>query len=780
MNEIQPQSGIFAEERTLSIADYLRIVRRRWWLIVLCFIMISAGTAFYTLNQDPVFQAASTIMVQEDGGMQSVLFDQNALFGKQDEINDQVYLLKSRSIAEHVIQEVMRSDYSKTLPIIKNGVELALEAHHENYEGQPVDTVRIMQQARAYAVGKLRAGLTADPVIDTNYFIEIRVKGSSPFEAAYLTNLVATIYQNQDQILSQGEIREVVDFLEEQLSKKELDLKSSEEELKSFQEKENIADLSGDTQELINQLAEFETLYNSALTDLKAYEKRLEYLNQQLGIQKKNLQNNIAQISNPLILKLRDELAEIERKASSFLSQDVSEDNPNLKKLRSRQETIKERLITETKKLVLGGLTPNDPMAHAQQLVSQVIEAETEIRTLKARSVALKGIVDTYSKKLEKLPAKTLRLARLARTKSVDEKLYYMMKEKYEESRISMAGQIGKVRIIDRAVEPGSPISPKKRQNLMLGMLFGLGLGFAIAISLEYLDKTVRTVEDIERLNLPFVGTIPHIDVESSGGLSSLLPNGNGKNADFQARMIALNRPKSPISEAYRIIRTNLQYSQADGNLKTILITSPGPGEGKSTTTINLGITLANMGLKTLIIDADLRRPVVHNFFKFDKKPGLTNLLATESAADDVIKTLDIDNLHILTSGVMPPNPSELLGSVRMRNLLESLKSQFDIILLDSPPIIAVTDALIVASEVDGVLLINKSGKSQIEGVKRADQLLKTARARFLGVVLNDVRAENMYGSYYYYYSNQYYYGESSTQGNNGKYQKRHKKRKVS
>ena len=780
MNEMQQSNNLFVDERTLSIADYIRIIRRRWWLILLSFVVISAGTAIYTLTQDPVFQASSTIMVQDDGGMQSLLFDENALFGKQDEINDQVYLLKSRSIAEHVIQEVMQSEYRDSLPIIKKGIELAIEAHHENYEGQPIDTLRIMQQARAYAVGKLREDLAAEPVIDTNYFIEISVKGASPFEAAFLTNLVATIYQNQDQLLSRGEIREVVDFLEEQLAKKEADLKKSEEELKGYQEKENIADLSGDTQELINQLAEFESLYNEAETDLKAYQKRLEYLNQPLGIQKKNLQNNISQISNPLILKLRDELAEIESKASSLLSQGVSEDYPDLKKIRQRQKTIKARLITETKKLVIGGLMPNDPMAHAQQLVSQVIEAETEIRTLNARSAALKQIVDTYSKKLEKLPAKTLRLARLARTKSVDEKLYYMMKEKYEESRISMAGQIGKVRIIDRAIEPIVPISPKKRQNLMLGMLLGLGLGFAIAISLEYLDKTVRTVDDIERLNLPFVGTIPHIDIKNDGTLATILPNGNGKNKDFQARMIALNRPKSPISEAYRIIRTNLQYSQVDGNLKTILITSPGPGEGKSTTTINLGITLANMGLKTLIIDADLRRPVVHNFFKFDKKPGLTNILATEMEPDDVVKSLDIDNLYVLTSGVMPPNPSELLGSTKMRHLLQEMKAQFDIILLDSPPIIAVTDALIVASEVDGVLLVNKSGKSQIEGVKRADQLLKTARARFLGVVLNDVRAENMYGSYYYYYSNQYYYGEGNTQNTNGKVQKRRKKRKVS
>ncbi|KAA3659721.1 MAG: hypothetical protein DWQ10_08285, partial [Calditrichaeota bacterium] len=380
MNELQKQNSLFAEERTLSVADYIRIVRRRWWLILLCFIAVSASTALYTLTQDPVFQAASTIMVQDDGGVQSVLFDEKALFGKQDEINDQVYLLKSRSIAEHVIEEVMQSEYRDSLPIIKNGIELALERHYEYNEGQPVDTLRIMQQVREYALGKLRAGLSADPVIDTNYFIEIRVKGASPFEAAYLTNLVATIYQNQDQVLSQGEIREVVDFLEEQLSKKEVDLKESEEQLKTFQEKENIADLSGDTQELINQLAEFESLYNAALTDLRAYEKRLEYLNQQLGIQKKNLQANIAQISSPLILKLRDELAETERKASAVLSQGVTEEYPEVKKLRTRQETIKQRLNTETKKLIMGGLTPNDPMAHAQQLVSQVVEAETEIR----------------------------------------------------------------------------------------------------------------------------------------------------------------------------------------------------------------------------------------------------------------------------------------------------------------------------------------------------------------------------------------------------------------
>lgn len=735
------------EMRTLHWADYVRILRRRWWILLLTLILVLGPTAYVTFTTSPVYQAAATIMIQNDAGMQRVLFEEAGGFlSQKSNINDQVYLLKSRTIAELVVQELMKSPARDSLPILNLGFKPA--------------------------VARLRRSLTADPVKGTNYFIEISVKGASPFEAAYIVNSVAEVYQNQDQELSRGEIREVVEFLQQQLQIKEQDLKASEESLKTYQETENIADLSGDAQEAVNQLAQFESLYNSTLTDLGAYEKRLEYLNQQLGVQKENLQSNIAQISNPLIVKLRDELAEAERKASVLLAQGIVEEDNDLKKLREKQNSIKKRLVEETQKLVLSGLTPNDPLAQAQELIGRVIEAETEISTLKARSEALGRVVENYSKKLEKLPEKTLKLARLKRYKQVDENLYYMMKEKFEESQISMAGQIGKVRIIDQAVEPLAPIEPKTERNLLLGILFGLGLGLVVILFLEYIDKSLRGLEDIERLGLSFIGAIPHINGEATKGFSWRRGRDEQGRQLLAGKLISHTSPKSPIAEAYRMIRTNVQLSQADGKIKCLLITSPGPGEGKSTTAVNLGVTLAQMGFKTLLIDTDLRRPTLHRFFEIEKKRGLTNVLFDGAETENIHAISGIDHLYVMPSGLLPPNPSELLGSQKMKLLLESLKEQFDFVILDSPPIIAVTDAQVIAPATDGVLLVVRAGFSQLDAVKRTKSLLAVSKARLLGVVLNDVRAEHTYGTYYYYYNYQYY-GSGAASGKNGKTKKK-------
>ena len=494
--------------------------------------------------------------------------------------------------------------------------------------------------------------------------------------------------------------------------------------------------------------------------ELDAYETRLGYLHEQLGLQKKNLQSNIAQISNPLILKLREELAESERRAMILIAQGVTEDYADLKDLRERQKGIKERLITETQKLIINGLASSDPLAQAQDLVSRVVEAETEIRTLVARSNALEQIVTRYNKKLEKLPEKSLRLARLSRNKLVDEKLYYMLKEKFEESRISMAGKIGKIRIIDRAQEPGAPIEPKVQRSLLLGLLFGIGSGILLVIFLDFLDKSVRSVEDIENLKLPVLGAIPHIEAEKTNGF---FKNGKTKSEAYQATMITRHQPKSPISEAYRSIRTNIQFSQAATKFKTVLITSSVPSEGKSTTAVNLAVTIAKMGVKTLLIDADLRKPVLHRFFDFEKEPGLTNYLV--SNAVDILQSSEINNLYVLTSGVIPPNPSELLGSKRFQEMLKKLELKHDLIIIDTPPIIAVTDAQVVASNVDGVIVVARAGVSQIDTLKRVKSQLENINAKVLGVVLNDVRAQHMYGSYYYYhYYNRYGYGDEEEQ----------------
>lgn len=235
--------------------------------------------------------------------------------------------------------------------------------------------------------------------------------------------------------------------------------------------------------------------------------------------------------------------------------------------------------------------------------------------------------------------------------------------------------------------------------------------------------------------------------------------------------LITHNSPKSPISEAYRMLRTNIQFSSFDKPLKTILITSTGPSEGKTTTVCNLAVTFAQSGSKTLIVDADLRKPKVHKVFNIENKKGLTNILVQKDDFEKMINETMVENLYVLTCGAIPPNPSELLASNAMKNFIQQLKERYDIILLDAPPVGTVTDAAILSTIADGTILVAASGTVEIEGLKRSKELLVNVNANIIGVVLNKLD-KTAKGNYYYYYY--YYYSEE----NGVKIKKKRKKKR--
>jgi tyrosine-protein kinase Etk/Wzc len=423
---------------------------------------------------------------------------------------------------------------------------------------------------------------------------------------------------------------------------------------------------------------------------------------------------------------------------------------------------LKEEIVKLAKVEVL------NPVMLSENLVVRKIEIEANLQALQPKVEALKGIIDEYGRQLESLPEKSLKLARLEREAAADEKIYLMMQEKYQESRITEVGQIGQVRIIDPARPPKEPVRPRKTLNILLGFIVGLGLGIGLTFLLEYMDNSVRTIEDMEKLGVSVLGSIPMIKEQEAIKRLKIFPaKMNGRNGSLDSveakklasRLITHFAPKSPISEAYRTFRTNIQYTKLDRELKTILVTSPGPGEGKSTSVANLAITMAQMGSKVLLIDSDLRRPILHSIFSIDRRVGLSNVLVGRATFDEAIQPTEIENLYVLPCGTLPPNPSELLGSVAMRTALDEMKQNFDIVLFDSPPIIAVTDAAVLSSQLDGVILVIKSGQTDREAALRATTLLKNVKTRVLGALLNGVHVESMYGSYYYYY-HYYYYGK--------------------
>ena len=297
---------------------------------------------------------------------------------------------------------------------------------------------------------------------------------------------------------------------------------------------------------------------------------------------------------------------------------------------------------------------------------------------------------------------------------------------------------VDNVQVIDKAEIPQNAIKPREMLNMAIAGLLGLMLSFGIVFLLEYLDNTIKSPGDVEKyLELPTIGTIPEINEK-----------------DHSHKIIAMDNPKSPIAEAYRTLRTNLQFSSLDKEMRSIVVTSTGPGEGKTTTICNLAVTMAQSGIKVLLIDCDLRKSQVHKHFELSNNRGITNVLARHASFEEAVKRTQTMGLDILTAGPKPPNPAELVGSNVMKEFIREMTKEYDRVLIDAPPVGVVTDAALLSTIVDGTILVVASGQVNIDATQRSKSLLQKVNANILGGLLNKIQVDGKgyYGYYYYDY----------------------------
>src|SRR3990172_9694612 len=716
-----------------SLQHYLAILLRRRWIIISCFILVMAGTTLVTFTTTPVYESSTKIMLDEERGIKKEVFEISSFVKQETVLKNQVEILKSRSLAEKVLEELLNSGYR---PQILAWVD---------YKTVPRRKEELLE--------KLAKRTRVSPVRETD-IIEIKAQANLPELASFMANTIADKYYQQSLSASKGEITEVRQFLEGQLENVQKELKVSEEALKNYQKQEEVAALSEETQELVKQLATFEALHKEAQTDYQVYLRRLESMKRQLSESKRHLVENVSSISTPVIVSLRQKLTELETIRAGYLAQGFSPEHPKLTQVSQRLKDIKQKLAEEAGRVLSTEYLTEDPLAYSQGLVTQILQLEIELESRQARQQILGKIVSEYTDKMNSLPDKSLMLARLERGAKVNENIYLMLKEKYEEAKIQEAGQIGMLRIVDPAYPAGDPIKPKKRLNLIGGAFLGLFLGWGLALFKERLDTSVKTMEDLEQLGYTVLANIPVIRGKN-GSKSRRI--GKEISEEIQAQQIASSlvthfEPKSAVSEAYRTFRTNIQFAQLDKPVRAILVTSPGPSEGKSTTIANLAITLAQQEIKTVLIDADLRKPVLHSVFGLSREKGLTHYLMGKAALEEIIQPAGIENLSLVSCGALPPNPAELLGSQKLKELLERMKAQFEMVLFDSPPAMAVTDAVVLSTLLDGAVLVVSSGQTNRNSLRYATSALKNVGANVLGVVLNKIRMESLYGSYHYYH----------------------------
>lgn len=714
----QQQSSVFSE--------YFKILFGRKWLILICTMAIVIPVTIWTLHVTPIYKADATIIYDEADDT-AFLLDIGQSFYSKSAIVNMTEQVKSRSLAEEV---------AKSLP------------------EEVIRTFKFPEQLpQSFSRDKFIAGIIKENLEVQNTrggdILKISVQASNPNSAKIIANAYVDNIINWSLQKNKQEISSIRTFVEGQLSVFQDKLTSAEQDLLEFKEKNDLITLSDASSEVLRNLTEAEVAYNQAKAEREALEQRRRFIEQK----KQELMPSLVVSNSKIAQQLKEELLNLETQYSSLQLQAGSETQIKISSLRERINQTKQDLINE---LMRNAVRENlvDPLSQIRNLLQESITIEVDLETYKAREQGLKKIMDEYNAELQLLPRQELELARLVRAKEVNDKIYAILLEKREEARITEAGKIGDVRVIDYADTPFYPIKPNKKKNVLLAIVLGLSFGIGLAFFLNSLDNSVKSEQDIEKyIGLPVLASIPTI---STNGLFQKITKKENIDKLYTSKLLPQSLTKSHVLEAYRTLQLNCSFLNPDKKLKSMLITSAGAGEGKTLTSLNIAQLFAREGTKTLIIDCDLRRPKIHKILNINQEPGLTNILINKAAdLESYVQIYDNENLAVLTCGTLPPNPSEILNSKRMEDILTQAQDIYKLIIIDAPPIISVTDSIILGGKVDGVLLVVRSGKTSQEAALKAKKILEISKINIAGSVLNDVDLKSVYGYYkdYYYYS---------------------------
>ncbi|MCK5052586.1 MAG: polysaccharide biosynthesis tyrosine autokinase [Candidatus Cloacimonetes bacterium] len=740
------------EEQEIKLTDYLNIIIRFKWIVASIFLAIFVVSFIYTAKAPRIYKATSKVLLEEKMG--SNLFF-TSMSNKASSINNQIQILQSFPVMKITNQILSRHEKYKTFPISQ------IEGLPESY---------------------LKENLEIDTERETDILI-ISFESTNPLEAKEVANAAAHALMQQDTDYARREFRNAREFLANQLDEHDRRLRSAEEELRIYKIEHGVSMLSEETQKLIEQTSDLTAMLTEAETELSVANNHLDFLKMELNVQDDFLSDVNSVLSSPLLEKLKQETIALQIQYVNFLTKsDYSPDHPELVALKNSIESAKIKLNEEIQRILLVKSGSADPLMFRSSLIEKISTAQIEQNIKSSKVVSLRAAVEKYNEKMSQLPDTEVQLARLERNYKINEKTYTMLIEKYEEAKIAEKSKLGKIRIVEEARIPGAPIKPNKKMNMMIAIVLGLGLGIGAALLVHSLDSKIRTFDDVRKyVSLPVLGTIPLIqtdDIELDN-IEQKIEAANGPEKEkykiilqqVQERLITNYSPKSSTAEAFRILRTNIISRKKNSDCTTLLITSSGPKEGKSTIQANMATALAQMDAKVILVDLDLRRPMVHTIMGFEKEIGISDFLIDKSTEiEKVIKKSNVENLDIITSGIIPPNPSELLASKRMDEAIESLKEKYDYILFDSPPVIAVTDSMVMANKVDLLILAIRVDQADKNVVKRTKELLENIKVDIAGVVINGIQPHRYYNSYEYNYYYYYYYGKSEEKKSKNKF----------
>ncbi len=754
-----PPRSVRPWEKEINILGYITVIMRHWKTIAVITCVVLAIVAFNTFRMKPIYEASSTIYIKEDKG--SLLqTNQNFWYDPVTTINTEIDIMKSRSMAEQVVQQqhlnwqvskksdglsfkILEFTSTAKNPVyqIKMTAADTFSVKDENGELVGNGQTGVIMKKNGFSLlindlnGKIgdSFNLNLVPLVDKalelqggfnaalygkqSNIIRTSYTSTDPVLARDMANAFVQAYIEHTIILKTEETNRTVSFIDEQIKKLNKDLDISEENLQSYKSKTGTIKLDNEAISLINKITEME----KSRTDIALQKQQLEFARNDL---KKAIKTGA--IYSPGIMRkdspvggLATKLSELEVQKKALLTQ-YTEAHQAVKALQNQIEEVQNKMLAIY---------------------------ETSLNDLAKEGQGISRQLSVYEGQMHELPDVERKLAQLTRVSKVSADNYTFLLQKHEEARLARAATISNINIIDPAITPKAPIKPNKQKNILVGLLVGFALGIFIAFFMEFLDDTIKNIDEAKQsTGLPILAVIPYI--------ARFKSKQNGS-APEKNRLIIKSEPHSSAAEAFRSLRTNLHYTAINKQKKIMLFTSTFPHEGKSTVTSNIAIVFSQTGARVLLIDCDLRRSSIHEKFEFSKTPGLSEILAGDVTFEKAKRTNDVHGLDIITAGTTPPNPSDLLGSEAMQQLLMTQRENYDYIIIDAPPVLAVTDAPVLATISDIVILVMEAGRVPVKAAQHMKDTLASLQVTIGGIVMNDMTGK---GERYEYYSRGYGY----------------------
>ncbi len=727
-----------APEDVPHLLDYWQLVMKRRWTVLTCTLVIFATVALGTLKQKPVYKGKVVLEISPEApqvlNFQQVA--QNAPTVDVDSYRETQYkVLVSRSLAETVVNDLRLYTYpefyrSRWLFGLFQSDPPQIPSKSD--PGPPNTTT----EAYVNAVSNFQESIDVSPVRRSN-LVEVSFYSNDPQLAARIANKLADAYIIANLNVKWTQTELATQFLKSRLGEVKLKLEKAETDLANYARQFSIVFINEKQSEANARLEQLLQQYTTAQAD--RFQKESQYA----AVRQGKTQDLPVVMNNRLIQDLEEKLVDLRNRYADETTW-VKPDYPKAVQLRKEIDSLQKQL--EEKKQVVSANIVDEYQAAVQKekyLAEEIEKQKKLISDFEQKGIQyniLKRDVDTYRQ------------------------LYDGLLERMKEAQVESGLKASNIRVVDQAEVPRRPVKPRILLNLALGLILGLGVGVGLAFFQEYLDKTLKTPDEVERLlRLPSLGVLPRFSLNGSNGHveAGLVKVGDNGHSGLAPAI----QTDPTVVEAFRSLRTSILLS-ASPVPKLIMVTSSLPGEGKSTTAINLGATLASLGSRVVLVDCDMRKPACHRYAGVQNNPGFVQVLTGHAELKDAILPVPgVPNLSVIPCGPIPPNPAEILSSRLAGQLLRQLCNDFEYVLVDSPPLLSVADARILATLTDATVLVTRAFETPYDVVRHARSQLYSVGARVLGVALNDVDFQrNGYGPHSYYHYGYGYGADSSDQ----------------